>query len=347
MLRNCYSLGPEQFLGQLSSVGFRARWPSPRKVVHQFAIVRWSSTSTSPIPRVHSLEGFSEIGTGTYLRDNRKKCQDTTSPSVILIFGWMGAELRHLQNYTRAYAKLYPDASQIIVQCNSDLFWTTNGVRKRSLKPVIDALEALHCLSSSSSAQRPPRMLTHAFSNGGSLQMTLLGYMLQQKYGSASVPESFTSALILDSCPAVGNLESIKHAVSTVVRNPIIKPIVLAIVHTVHSIRFGLSLLFDKRMIMLENLQIEMWNPRILLWMGLHTPRLYLFSRKDKLVSWQEVMRHAETAKKCGMDVRCELFEESEHVAHMRVEPERYWSSIRDVWAAATKEKGGDQGIHN
>lgn len=173
---------------------------------------------------------------------------------------------------------------------------------------------------------------------GGSLQMTLLGNMLQRKYGSVPVLGSSASALILDSCPAVGDLKSIKLAVRTVIRKPIARRIVLAIVHTIYSVRFGLSLLFGKQMMLLENLQIEMWNPRILSWMGLHTPRLYLFSRKDKLVSWQEVTRHAEIAKERGMDVRCELFEESAHVAHFRVEPERYWSSVQEVWAVATEK---------
>ena len=90
-----------------------------------------------------------------------------------------------------------------------------------------------------------------------------------------------------------------------------------------------------------ENLYMELRNPHILPWMGLQTPRLYLFSRRDRFVPWQDVTRHAETAKQHGMDVYCELFEESEHVAHIRVEPERYWSSIQEVWrAAVSKERG-------
>jgi len=177
---------------------------------------------------------------------------------------------------------------------------------------------------------------------GGSLQMTLLGHMLQRKYGSTPVIGSPASTLILDSCPAAGDLNSIKLAVRTVIRDPISRRIVLAIVHTIYSIRFGLSLLFGKQMIMLEKLQIEMWNPRILPWMGLQTPRLYLFSRNDKIVSWQEVTRHAETAKERGMDVRCELFEESAHVAHVQVEPDRYWSSVQEVWAVAAKGRSED-----
>ncbi|KAG1883196.1 hypothetical protein F4604DRAFT_1576483, partial [Suillus subluteus] len=260
---------------------------------------------------------------------------------VVLIFGWLGANPRHLRNHTSAYAKLYSKASQIIVQCNRNLFWTTSTPHSNCLLLSCGLTSESHGGSSlsstpskhflpSSSAQRPARILTHVFSNGGSLQMTLLGHMLQRKYGSTP---------ILDSCPAAGDLKSIKLAVRTVIRDPIARRIVLPIVHTIHSIRFGLSSLFGKQMIMLENLRIEMWNPRILPWIGLHTPRLYLFSRKDNLVSCQEVTRHAETAKERGMDVYCELFEESAHVAHLLAEPERHWSSVQEVWAVATKEK--------
>ncbi|KAG2064923.1 hypothetical protein BDR04DRAFT_1109353 [Suillus decipiens] len=282
----------------------------------------------------HSLEGFSAIGTGIYLRRTREQCQDTTLPNVILIFGWMGAQLKHLQNYTHVYTKLYPNASQIVVRCDPEVFWTTTGTRQKRLMPVIDALEALHCFSFSSSAQLPPRILTHVFSNGGSMQMTLLGHMLQKKYGSKLIERSITSTLILDSCPGIGDLQSIKHAFSAAIRNPILKIVVLTTIYFI-------ALILGKRMTtVIENLRVEMWNPSVLPWMDLHTSRLYLFSRKDKLVPWQDVTQHVETAKERGIDARYELFEESEHVAHMRVEPERYWASVQNIWAAAiSKEK--------
>jgi len=300
----------------------------------------------SPTPGIHSLEGFNTIGYGIHLRETSGQCQDT-SPNVILIFGWMGAQPRHLQNYTRAYTELYPNASQIVVQCNPNIFWSTAGSRERRLTPIIDALEALHCLPPSS-PQKRPRILTHVFSNGGSLQMALLGQMLQRKYGSAALRKSFTSALIFDSCPGGSSLKGIKLAFSAVVRNPILRVIVLTAIFTMHFIEWGLSLLFGKRMMIMANLQIELWNPRILPWMGLHTPRLYIFSRNDKLIPWQDIARHAETAKERGMDARCELFDKSEHVAHIRVEPERYWSSVQETWRVATsKEKGEDEKICN
>ncbi|KAG2075472.1 hypothetical protein BDR04DRAFT_1005754, partial [Suillus decipiens] len=264
---------------------------------------------------------------------------------VVLIFGWLGAQLRHLKSYTRAYTKLYPNAAQIVVRCNPDTFWSTISTIQQRLMPVIDALEALHCLppSENSSAQRHARILTHTFSNvGGCLQMTHLGHMLQQKYESMSTQWSFTSALILDSCPTPVYLNTIKLAFSIMVQNPIVRYVVLTFISTVYFTRFCLSLLFGKQMMLVSDIPIDMWNPRVLPWMGLHTPRLYLFSRKDSSSPWQEVVHHARIAKERGMDVRCELFEGSEHVTHMRVEPERYWSSVQEVWTVAVS-RGKDE----
>ncbi|KAG2061096.1 hypothetical protein BDR06DRAFT_1016942 [Suillus hirtellus] len=298
------------------------------------------------MPGVQSLKGFSMIGPGMYLRDYGEKDQgsDTTSPNVILIFGWMGAQRRYLQNYTHAYTELYPNASQIVVRCNPDIIWSKISTIR--LTPVIDALEALHCLpSSKSSVQRRPRILTHVFSSGGSLQMTHLGHMLQQKYGSVCAQWSFTSALILDSCPSIVNFNTVQLTFSAMIQNPIIRPVVLTFISTAYFIRFCLSLLFGKRMMLVSDIYTDMQNPRVLPWMGLHTPRLYLFSRKDRSSPRQEVMHHAETARELGMDVRCELFEESDHVAHMRAEPERYWTLVQEVWIIAISKEKGEQRI--
>jgi hypothetical protein len=175
--------------------------------------------------------------------------------------------------------------------------------------------------------------------------MILLGRMLERIYGSAS--EALTSAIIFDSTPSVNNIRAFRLAYNIVFQNPIFRSIVYTISCMMHAIRFvGLSAVFGEGMVVMANLHVELWNSRILPWMGLHTPRLYLFSRADKFIPWQDVTHHAETAKERGMHVHCELFEESEHVAHLRVEPERYWSSVQEIWKTAiSKEKGEDQKI--
>ncbi|KAG2075470.1 hypothetical protein BDR04DRAFT_1115006 [Suillus decipiens] len=231
----------------------------------------------SPTPAAHVLEGFSTIGPGIYFQDNSDHEQgqdsDTTSP-------------KYLRKYTHAYAKLYPNASQIVVRCSVSTLWST-----------------------------------------------------------ISTIWSFASALILDSCPTPVQLKTVKHAFSVIVQNPVVRYGAFTFVSAVYYIRLCLSLLFGKRMKLVSDSHIDIGNPRVLPWMGVHTPRLYLFSRKDRSSPWEEVMHHAKTAKECGMDVRCELFEESEHVAHMRVEPERYWSSVQEVWVVAISKEEDEQRI--
>jgi hypothetical protein len=75
-----------------------------------------------------------------------------------------------------------------------------------------------------------------------------------------------------------------------------------------------------------------------------HAPPLY-FSCNGKLIPWQDIARNAETAKERRMNARYELFDKSEHVAH--IEPERYWSSVQETWGVAiSKEKGEDEKIY-
>lgn len=63
-------------------------------------------------------------------------------------------------------------------------------------------------------------------------------------------------------------------------------------------------------------------------------PRLYLYSKADKLVDWREVEAHARSAEERGASGKTELvrFETSEHVAHIREDAEKYWDAVRVCW---------------
>jgi hypothetical protein len=47
--------------------------------------------------------------------------------SVILIFGWMGAELSHLHKYTATYSVLYPTTTIILVRSPLSSFWSSSS----------------------------------------------------------------------------------------------------------------------------------------------------------------------------------------------------------------------------
>lgn len=65
-------------------------------------------------------------------------------------------------------------------------------------------------------------------------------------------------------------------------------------------------------------------------------PRLYLASPADKMTRFAQVQAHMEEAKRAGFDVRAEVFEDSGHVAHARVDPARYWAAINKLWRHAS-----------
>ncbi|KAF8548552.1 hypothetical protein OG21DRAFT_1422888, partial [Imleria badia] len=238
------------------------------------------------------------------------------------------------------YNELYPRATQIIVKC-APSFWTSTRAQESRLLPVVEALEALGCFPSinntiQQSTRVRPRVLVHSFSNGGTFQVISLGHLLSAKYPSISRSTSLVSALILDSSPAIGNFRSIGIAFSIAIRNTVVRYIALI----VHALRLSLHRVFGMETMATRYLMVLL-NPRLLPWMDSQPPRLYVFSKKDEVVLWKALQQHAEAAKMSCLNVRCEVYEESAHVAHMRLDPKRYWASIQDLWQSACRASQG------
>ncbi|KAG8212944.1 hypothetical protein J3R82DRAFT_11305 [Butyriboletus roseoflavus] len=298
------------------------------------------------MPRPQPPAGFVTIGPGVYIglapMSATALQPNDSAPNVILIFGWMGASTRHLQHYSRKYGELYPQATQIIVKCGPSFFWTSEGGKRNRLLPVVEALETLGCLPSiNNSTQVPsrvrPRVLVHSFSNGGGYQLTSLGRLLSAKYPSIPSSEHVVSALILDSSPCIGTFRAVGLAFSIAIRNPLARYVILFIIHVVRALRLSMDSVLGKETMETRYLK-ALLQPRLLPWVNVQTPRLYVFSKKDELVPWQEVQKHADAAKKSGLNAHCEVYEESAHVAHMRHDPKRYWASILDLWQIACRE---------
>ena len=66
------------------------------------------------------------------------------------------------------------------------------------------------------------------------------------------------------------------------------------------------------------------------------SPRLYIFGPEDKLISIFDIEAHVEKVRATGVDVRTEVFEGTQHVAHLRGGSERYWDAVKDLWLGRT-----------
>ncbi|KAL0056657.1 hypothetical protein AAF712_016736 [Marasmius tenuissimus] len=313
-----------------------------------------------------TLDGFVTIGEGIYLR----KPTTTTigreqDPNVILIFGWMGAKLGHLQKYTKVHEEMYPDATQVVVRNEPGFFLSREATRQRNLRPVVEVLEAVGCIPKNKKENGEttrPRILIHSFSNGKfpisfSLSTILISTSLpggaSQLYTLAKLlhsrgitPSSYTpttkpiSALIIDSSPANGTITTGIRAFTLHIRRAIFRiPLQLIL-----GFFLVLRMLFDKLTGTpppFEPLKRILNSPHTLPWMDEKTPRTYMYSKKDELVPFEEVDEHVRKGREVGglVGVRSEVFETARHVDLARTEPGRYWGAVRDTWARAVEAK--------
>lgn len=62
------------------------------------------------------------------------------------------------------------------------------------------------------------------------------------------------------------------------------------------------------------------------------TMRVYIYGDADLSVGWEDVESHARQAKDNGAVVRREKFAGGAHVAHVRVDADRYWKAVQETW---------------
>ena len=60
--------------------------------------------------------------------------------------------------------------------------------------------------------------------------------------------------------------------------------------------------------------------------------RTYIYSKTDKLIEWQHVDSHAQEAEEKGWKVERVLFEDADHVDHLRRHPKEYTEGVERVW---------------
>ena len=64
----------------------------------------------------------------------------------------------------------------------------------------------------------------------------------------------------------------------------------------------------------------------------LRVPRVYLYSRADTMVGFEEADEHADIAKVKGWDVTKVQFENSAHCGHVREDEAKYWAAVSEAW---------------
>ncbi|KAM0789137.1 hypothetical protein ACM66B_003190 [Microbotryomycetes sp. NB124-2] len=272
----------------------------------------------------------------------------TGGPRLVVLLGWMDAQLKHLDKYVQGYSNLYPQATVLVVQTHQTAFYSSSHKLKTNLKPVVEHIRQEFPLVK---AGPESPVLVHTFSNGGCFGLSAINQLLldddqgsrtgqdtQERQGLLQGGDEEDDivtrgmparAFVFDSCPGSSSLKIMIRAFTAPIRNMWLKVPASGLVAIAFLV--GKLVCFIKRQPDVLTRTAQYLNqslpPR---------PRLYLYSQTDLLIPARDVERHAADAKMRGVrDVDMHNFGKSMHVSHARTDPEAYWNSIKALWDRA------------
>ncbi|MCJ1396912.1 hypothetical protein MMC11_000103 [Xylographa trunciseda] len=269
------------------------------------------------------LNRFTQINSSVFIYKPPKsttEANETTEkfghPDIVLLLSWSGANIKHVAKYTPGYLELYPDSHIILVtSAFTDFVYGSSTSKKLQIRPVIQVF----------TSNPEARVLVHLFSNGGSHKLWRLAKLYKETQGRLLPMD----ALVLDSAPGKATFERSTEALAYeapqawYLRLPSVALIYLFV------FMFQVVLTTTGWTNTIDRVWNELNDPDLI---SVKAIREYIYSKADRLVSWNDVEDHADEAEAKGYQVGKEIFENTGHVAHMRLENERYWGVISGLW---------------
>ncbi|KDN34311.1 hypothetical protein RSAG8_12605, partial [Rhizoctonia solani AG-8 WAC10335] len=211
----------------------------------------------------------------------------TKSPPVVLLFGWMDAQLPHLYKYTEQYNKIYPAATQILVRTHQSYFWKKETAKRASVFPAVKLLRDAG-INEHTAAERSG-LLVHTFSNGGALAQTSLARAISESLPSNATASALPAqAFIYDSLPGILNLRVTALAFTAPIRSPALRSLAKIVVGAIYILgsfwRSTVGVILGQKEDTFTQLHRELNEPRLL---SQRVPRTYIYSDVDELIPIQ------------------------------------------------------------
>ena len=273
---------------------------------------------------------FEIIGEGIsyFHQPLHKDTQD--GPSLVVLCTWMSAARKHISKYTQQYRQRYPDADILVIESGvAEMVYRSNPSQQLWLQPARDVLLSHTSQHARGHSQR--QAVLHIFSNGGSQCAIQLVSSLPE-----NVRRQAFSAIIFDSCPGTATYQRTIQALTlSMPKSSLTRYLGPPILHIVLCLLY-LALFLTRADDSITRIRKQLsdhklFNPEV--------PRLYIYSKADQLVPYQDVKSHADDAKVQGYRATSEvLFETSAHCAHAMAYKEQYWEAVGGLLAPHASE---------
>ncbi|XP_047476357.1 transmembrane protein 53-like [Penaeus chinensis] len=230
---------------------------------------------------------------------------------VVFLLGWLGAEDRHLAKY----CSIYNQRGCITIRYTSPTSYLF--VRpKVKLMPIARKLLAL--LRDMSLDDHP--VFFHMFSNNGSV----LYYYITQAMEEDEAPNLMVKGCIFDSTPSPRRLYSGVRAIYEVTPGSVWMKLCASVGMMLFLMGWRvLSVLWT-----IISGKLPNTPPWALVEDKARCPQLFLYSRADKLINYNDVEYFVAERQKLGIPVVTKCWDDSAHVQHYRVHPDAYSSSV-------------------
>lgn len=265
---------------------------------------------------------------------------ETLAPALVVLCTWAGgATPRRINKYLAQYRQLYPSSALLLITTSipDTAFRPFRWIRRR-LNPARRAIR--HVLASATGDEPrgtddKPGILFHLFSHGGCNIGVQLSLAMREEDDHGVAFLSSIRGIILDCSPGDDTFErSYRAALLSVPQNTIAQFISGTLLYPSLSILNGLQHAGFIRAV--RDLRLALNDPNTF---GTDAKRLYIYSKEDVMVGWEDVQSHFKEARSQGYTADQIVFESGSHCTLMIEDADRYWTAVQRFW------EGGDLSV--
>ncbi|KAL3438053.1 hypothetical protein BDV09DRAFT_160780 [Aspergillus tetrazonus] len=253
------------------------------------------------------------------------------NPALIVLCTWLGgATPRRIRKYVSHHRQLFPGSAILLITTGMiDITIRSISAIRSRLKPAREIIRRILRLHVEGAEKTSKGVLLHIFSHGGSNIALQLILSMQNPRHPSGIHRLPLQGIIFDSCPGGttfmrnyhASVHSLPHA------PPPIQLLSKALLFPAIGAVTGLQALGV--MSSIGEMQ-KQFNDSLVI--SARVPRLYLFSKADVTIHWEEVQAHLDDARIRGYNVSSVIFHKSAHCALIVEDEERYWGAIQRFW---------------
>lgn len=253
---------------------------------------------------------------------------EPSQPDAVIVFGWGDGLPKHVAKYADGYATLFPQARQIVVLSPiAKAMFSEHAARASTMVPLVKALFP----DGPGAASAPRSIAVHIMSNTGAVNYASTLRAYRDMYGH-QLPHDL---LVLDSTPGTTDMtwpNLVRWSRAMALGLSALVPLPFVVTQSI----CGAFLFANGSYLHLRGQQSAgAWSAAATRNPDLVTPstrKLFLYSREDDLIPWQDIEDDIARNNREGWSTDAVLFHGSGHVGHMRLHTERYWHAIRESW---------------